>query len=64
MFSDILVVSSRSRTFSGLGLLLFIVSYGSNAPREFDEIIVSFSEGVASFILIITSTDDPVESDD
>ena len=64
MFSDILVVSSRSRTFSGLGLLLFIVSYGINAPRKFDEIIVSFSEGVASFILIITSTDDPVESDD
>ena len=64
MFSDILWVSSRSRTFSGLGLLLFIVPYDSNAPREFDEIIVSFSEGVASFILTITSTDDPVESDD
>lgn len=35
----------------------FIVSYDSNTPREFDGIIVSFSEGVASFILTIISVD-------
>ena len=42
----------------------FIVSYNCNAPREFDEIFVSFSESVVSFILTIASIDDPVESDD
>ena len=41
----------------GWGSCFFIVSYDSNALGEFDGIIVSFSEGVASFILTIISVD-------